>query len=648
MSNIGKTCLKLLNVSIMALHKVSVDSELRNDYLLYSCSIFNRALPSVVDGLKTAQRRIILGIADLVLRPSGQFKKVSRLEGHVLGLYHPQGSCAGTAINMGQADTFRYPLTDIHGNAGGSIQVGAALGKTISNDPPAAARYLEIKSAALSQEVYIDQLDKYSHDWVDNYDATTQEVQFFIPKIPMLLVNGGVGIAAGYACNHISYNLIEVCSAASAIIKDPAISFESLSKIIKGPDLPQGARIVMDNLVDSLESGSGGMDVYGSWIFKEVSYGKKATRPAIIIKELAVGSAESFLEKVKSGVESEKITDIADISDYSSKDGIEIEVVLKKGGDQNLVLSQLLKYTNLYSRININAVAMKGVLPQRVGVKDIILSWYEARQDCLKKKFLHELSKNLNRLEILEGLLIISDNIDEAIKLIRASKDKTAAAISLKKKYNLSDLQVGAVLSMTLSQLVKTEKTSLLSEKKSLLQRNKELNKLIKSKSDLDNFILLELDDVVRTFGDERRTKILKSKPVAVSSAVAAAKVIKKTAASKSSSTLTTKDLIKKEARELGVTRKLLSEFYAQAAASGKSIKSSWEDYKVHYIEFISPKGKRERRAELERIKAAAYSAGMSRRGKNSWTQWIISYEKKPLSVIRADLKKLLGRKLKI
>ena len=500
----------------MALHKVSVESELKDDYLLYSCSIFNRALPSVVDGLKTAQRRIILGVGDLGLRPNGQFKKVSRLEGQVLGLYHPQGSCAGTAINMGQYAAFRYPLTNIHGNAGGSIQVGAAIGKTISNDPPAAARYLEIKSAALSQEVYIDQLDKYSHDWVDNYDATTQEVQFFIPKIPMLLVNGGVGIAAGYACNHVSYNLTEVCNATAEIIKNPAISFNDLAKIIKGPDLPQGARIVVDDLVDSLENGSGGMDVYGSWVFKEVSYGKKATRPAIIIKELAVGSAETFLEKVNDGVESEKITDVADISDYSSKDGIEIEVVLKKGGDQNLVLSQLLKYTNLYSRISINAVAMKGVLPQRVGVKEIILAWYEARKDCLRKKFSHELSKNLDRLEILDGLLIISDDIDEAIKLIRASKDKAAAAASLKKKYNLSDLQVGAVLSMTLSQLVKTEKTSLLSEKKSLLQRNKELNKLIKNKSDLDNFILLELDDVVKTYGDERRTKILKSAPVAV------------------------------------------------------------------------------------------------------------------------------------
>lgn len=130
----------------MSLHKVSVESELKDDYLLYSCSIFNRALPSIVDGLKVAQRRIMLGVGDLGLRPNGQFKKVSRLEGHVLGLYHAQGSCAGTAINMGQYAAFRYPLTNIHGNAGGSIQVGAAIGKTISNDPQAAARYLEIKS----------------------------------------------------------------------------------------------------------------------------------------------------------------------------------------------------------------------------------------------------------------------------------------------------------------------------------------------------------------------------------------------------------------------------------------------------------------------------------------------------------------------
>ena len=186
---------------------VSLSQELKESYLGYSIAIFNRALPSVVDGLKSAQRRIILGLKDLNLRPEGQYKKVSRLEGHALGSYHPQGGCAGTAINMGQATAFRYILTDIHGNVGGSIQSGPSVGQSISEDSPAAARYLEVKSTALTQRMFVEEIDKHSCKWRDNYDGSTQEVLEIVPTIPSLLINGAQGIAAGYACHHVSYNL---------------------------------------------------------------------------------------------------------------------------------------------------------------------------------------------------------------------------------------------------------------------------------------------------------------------------------------------------------------------------------------------------------------------------------------------------------
>lgn len=267
---------------------VALTSELQTSYLTYSVAIFNRALPSVSDGLKTAQRRIILGLKDLNLKPDGQHKKVSRLEGHVLGSYHPQGGCAGTAINMGQAEGFRYLLTDIHGNVGGSLQSGPSVGQSISEDSPAAARYLEIKSSALTQQLFINEIDKHSCAWRDNYDGSTQEVVEIIPSLPALLVNGAQGIAAGYACHHVSYNLSEVIKGVVEYIKTPSITPKRLFSIIKGPDLPNGARILSDDAVfTAFEKGSGTLKIYGTWEKEQIPYGKRSKRDCIKVTSLA-------------------------------------------------------------------------------------------------------------------------------------------------------------------------------------------------------------------------------------------------------------------------------------------------------------------------------------------------------------------------
>lgn len=625
------------------LNKVDASKELASDFLLYSCSIFNRALPNIVDGLKVAQRRIILGMSDLGLKPDGAFKKVSRLEGTVLGLYHPQGGCSGTAINMGQADTFRYPLTNIHGNVGGSIQSGGALGKTISDDPPAAARYLEVKSAGLTYDIYIAEMDKISHEWIDNYDGSTQEIVHFIPKIPALLVNGGVGIASGYACKHLSYNLSEVCDGVVEIIKNPNCGAARLNELIAGPDFPGGARVVKDGILEILETGSGSIDVYGNWKFTEVDYGKRQRRGAIVITELAVGSAEKFLEKTREAVESEKIEGIADISDLSNKDSIEVLVTLKKDTDPNKVLAGLLQYTNLYSRVSANAVGMRGRLPEQLGVKDIILTWYEARQDCLIKKFRHAVEKNSQRIEILDGLIIICDNLDEAIKLIRSSKDKPTAVAGLIKRFELSQAQASAVMAMTLSQLVKSEKAQLLSERKELSRKNKELQKLISSKPDLDNYIINEVLEIKNLYGDKRRTEILSGVPFTgkVTKAVAEQKT---KIAAKPESAL---DKIKSEAKTIGINRKTLNVFFEKCKSDGKSIIKSWPGYKQHYIEFVSAAGKRDRRAKLEDLKKKAYAAGMPSRGRNSFTTFLDNYKDYLYDDLVKELKKMYN-KLKV
>lgn len=621
-------------VKVQKISKVEVGKELAADYMLYSYSIFNRALPHIVDGLKTAQRRIILGMADLGLKPDGAFKKVSRLEGHVLGLYHPQGGCASTAINMGQADTFRYPLTNIHGNVGGSIQSGKALGKTISDDPPAAARYLEVKATPLTSDIFISEMDKVSHEWIDNYDGSTQEIVHFIPALPTLLINGSVGIASGYACKHLPYNLSEVCNGVIETIQNPECD---LSKIILGPDFPGGARILKNGIAEVISTGSGAIEVYGDWKITQTTYGtgRKQTRDMIVVTDLAVGSAEKFLEKTRDALEAEKFDGVADITDLSCKDAIEIQVILKKGAEPDKVLAGLLQHTNLYCKVSANAVGMRGHLPEQLSVKDIILTWYAARQDCLKKKFRHAVEKNLLRLEILDGLIIICDNLDEAIALIRSSKDKSTAVAGLIKRFKLSQAQAQAVMSMTLSQLVKSEKAQLLAEKKSLLSQNKKLNELIQKKKSLDEYIVAELEKIRDLYGDERRTKILKSLPSVkkIQQSVARQK-------SKSAKPQSTLDKIKSEAKSVGITRRVLNEFIEQCKSDGTTVTKAWPHFKQYYIEFTSPAGKRERRNKVAGLKQKAYEAGMPRRGKNSFSNFYENHK----NLIYDDLVKELKR----
>ena len=457
---------------------VSINNELKNSYLTYSVSIFNRALPDVTDGLKVAQRRIILGLKDLKLRPDGQYKKVSRLEGHVLGSYHPQGGCAGTAINMGQANSFRYLLTNIHGNVGGSIQTGLSTGQSISEDSPAAARYLEVKSSEFTQNVYINEIDKESCEWRDNYDGSTQEAHRIVPSLPALLVNGGVGIAAGYACHHVSYNLSEVIKGTAAYIQNKNITDKALYKHITGPDLPQGARILKDDGVwAAFASGHGSIKVYGKWEIKQVNYKKKSKRDAIVVTSLASGSSERFLDKVKAAVDAGKIDQIVYAADHSSTEGIHIELVLKAHGNPQEVIGQLLAYTNLYDTIGVNAMAIKKSLPEMFGVKDIIATWHESRCKALVSRYSAECERIQDRMHILDGFLTILADIDAVIKTIKSSKTRETAHNNLRKKSKLSAPQAQAVMAMPLSRLVNAERMELKREKDELQEKYDELDR---------------------------------------------------------------------------------------------------------------------------------------------------------------------------
>lgn len=615
---------------------VSLTQELQNSYLTYSIAIFNRALPSVVDGLKSAQRRIILGLKDLNLKADGPYKKVSRLEGHVLGSYHPQGGCAGTAINMGQATTFRYPLTDIHGNVGGSIQSGPNVGQSISEDSPAAARYLEVKSTKLTQQMLIDEIDKHSCQWRDNYDGSTQEVVEIVPVLPNLLVNGAQGIAAGYACHHVPYNLSEVIKGTVEYIKNPAITSKSLFRFIKGPDLPNGARILNDDAVfQAFDKGSGSLKIYGVWNVGKISHGKRSTRDAITITSLASGSSERFLEKLKDAVESEKIVGIIDAQDHSSSNGIEIQIVLKNGVDANTVISQLLAFTNLSDSIGVNATAISDGLPIILGVKDIIAEWYKARCEALRSRYKAECDRLSEKIHILDGLLTILADIDEVIKLIKGSKTKEIAADKLKKRWKLTDIQVQAVLSMPLSRLIGVEKLELETERASLNAKVAELTGIYCHAEKMDEHIISQVVEF-KKFADPRRSKLVTMADIGVKKAktttISGTRRVKMP---------TPKDKIREEGKKIGMKRTELTKFFA--SVTGKTnIKAEWDDFKdnwYHSQQLSTRKGRAERKILLDKMKEWAIKEGMPKRGQKSWNTFIKGRENEKISVLENQLK---------
>jgi len=618
---------------------VSINSELKTSYLTYSVSIFNRALPDVTDGLKVAQRRIILGLKDLKLKPDGQYKKVSRLEGHVLGSYHPQGGCAGTAINMGQANSFRYLLTNIHGNVGGSIQTGLSTGQSISEDSPAAARYLEVKSSEFTQNVYINEIDKESCKWRDNYDGSTQEAHRIVPALPALLVNGGVGIAAGYACHHISYNLSEVIKGTAAYIQNKNITDKALYKHIIAPDLPQGARILKDDGVwAAFSSGHGSIKVYGKWEVKQVNYKKKSKREAIIVTSLAGGSSERFLEKVKAAVDGGKIDQIVDAADHSSTEGIHIELILKAHANSQEVIGQLLAYTNLYDTIGVNAMAIKKSLPEMFGVKDIIATWHESRCKALISRYSAECERIQDRMHILDGFLTILADIDDVIKTIKSSKTRETAHNNLRKKWKLSVSQAQAVLAMPLSRLVNAERLELKREKDELQQKYDGLQALINNSEAMDKHIIDQVRSF-RQFADKRRTELVDPNEIGAEKARVMAPP-----RTRKIKPLTPQEIYKKKAKALGMKRTIVAKFLTENKM-GKDISDKWdkfvEDWQYEQ-QMTTRKGAAQRKKQLDELKKWGKARGMRSRGQYAWNAFVQGREKMKVRKLKEELKEWL------
>jgi DNA gyrase subunit A len=619
----------------MGVTSVSLTEEMKSSFLSYSLAIFNRSLPDCIDGLKLAQRRVILGLRDLNLKPEGAYKKVSRLEGHVLGSYHPQGGCASTAVNMGQADAFRYPLTDIHGNVGGSIQTGPAMGQSISEDPPAAARYLEVKGTSLVEQMFVSQISPHYGEWRENYDGSTRELVRIVPPLPALLINGSQGIASGYACYHIPYNITDVVNGTIAYIKNKSILPSSLrAKFTGPPDFAQGGRVVKDQgLIDAMDKGQGAVKVYGTWeVIKDVAYGKKAKRDMVIITSLPYSSSEKFLEKVHSLVEAEKLQGVVDASDHSSRDGIRVQLVLKPGADVDHVISALISGTNLCHIHNVNATAVVNNVPVVLGVKNIIEEWYKMRCTYLKSRYAHEVSVINTQIERFSGVVKVLGDVDKLVMVLKKSKTRDSASSAIQKTWKLTPLQAKEVLDTPLSRLVATEVDQLREKIASLESEKAKLEGILSDNNLLDQEIIAQVTSF-KAFSGSRRAKF---------DQVDVKTVVRE-------KTLSLKEQILKEAKEMGMGRREIQEFFKNREKHGK-----WEGYKEKWLldkQLSTREGRKERKLYLSDLKAKAEQCGMSKRGAKGWSSFIKGREDDSLPSIRKAIlewegvdKKRLGK----
>jgi DNA gyrase/topoisomerase IV subunit A len=613
---------------------VSIVSELVSDFLAYSTAIYNRALPDIVDGLKAAQRRVVVGLGDLALSSDSPYCKVSRLEGHVLGRYHPQGGCAGTVINMGQQGSVRYTLTDIHGNCGGSIQTGQAVGQLISEDPPAAARYLEVRATSLCEQLYLSQIKKGLGDWRPNYDGTVNEPVRFIPTLPALLLTGSQGIASGYACHHISYNMRDVISATCAWIKNKKLTeSQFLAKFSNPPEPPQGGRILKnEKIAEIIRTGSGQVTAYGKWEMDDkLKWGKRSNRPALVITCLASGSSEKFLEKVRDLADAGKLPGLLDAADHSSRDGIRIVLVTKTIEDRSHILNVLLSSsTGLKHLHNVSCVAvgMDG-RPVTVGAKQVIESWYEARVEYLVQVHTEEVNKIKIRYNRLEAVLKILGDLDKFLKIVRGAKDKEQAAEKVSKAWKLTLDLAKHVIGVPVSTLITTESEKVKAECKELEQQIAKLLPLCSPGGDLDIYICGQIT-ALRPLCDPARS-------------VWMAEGIPETPQTKPA-VKGERERIVEEGKAIGLTSRAVNRWLKENLGTGKLV-SKWEDYKaeyVHRLQMTTREGKRERKQILEEIRTLAESRGLPKRGKFSWNAFIDTCNLDRTDVIRAKIEEWL------
>lgn len=493
-----ETVLPFLNIDKDETVKdAKIEDEMQKAYIDYAMSVIvARALPSVEDGLKPVQRRILYAMNQMGLFHNKPTKKTARIVGEVLGKYHPHGDLAvyDALVRMAQSFSLRYPLIKGQGNFG-----------SIDGDPPAAMRYTEAKLQTIAGEILQD-LDKKTVKMLPNFDNSLKEPLILPGKLPNLLINGSQGIAVGMATNIPPHNLTEIIDGIIACIKKPKITIQELMKYIRGPDFPTSGYIHSGGISEIYNTGRGSFIIRGKL---DIEKGK-GEREKVIISELPyqVNKAE-LIKTIAKLVQEKRIQDISDIRDESAKDKIRVVIMLKRGANSKLIVNKLFRLTPLENKFYTNMLALVEGQPKVLNLKQFIECYIRHRQLMVRKRTQYDLQIAKDREHILVGLIIALKNIDPIIALIKKSKGTVEATKKLIDKYKLSQKQAQAILDMKLQKLTTLEQDKLKKEFKDIKEKIKDLEKILGNENEILKIIIKELNELRRKYGDQRKTKIL-------------------------------------------------------------------------------------------------------------------------------------------
>lgn len=476
----------------------SITKEVETSFLDYSMSVIvARALPDVRDGFKPVHRRALFAAFENGMTHDKPYKKSARWVGDVIGKYHPHGDQAvyQTIVRMAQDFSMRYLLVDGHGNFG-----------SIDGDSAAAMRYTEARLSKISYEL-LKYIDKETVDFVPNYDASEQEPSVLPSGFPNLLTNGTTGIAVGMATNIPPHNLTEVCQAIKAYAKNHNVTISEIMEYLKGPDFPTGAEIYGDSgIIKYFNTGRGSVTIRSKYEIEDIGQG----RVAIVVTEIPyMVNKANLIEKIVELVTNKQIEGISDLRDESSRDGIRIVIEVKRDVIPEVLLNKLFKTTPLQTNFSVNNLALVNGVPMVLNIKEMIKYYFEHQIEILVRRTNFDLKKAKERIHIVEGLVIAVNNIDEVIKIIKASGDDDIASKSLIQRFDLTELQTKAILEMRLRALTGLNIDKLKKEYEDLILVIKDLEDVLNNYNRQVNIICENLDYLIEKFGDERRTEIM-------------------------------------------------------------------------------------------------------------------------------------------
>ena len=479
------------------IYPVEINDEMKKSFIEYAMAVnISRAIPDVRDGLKPVHRRILYSMNEVGITSDKPHKKCARIVGDVLGKYHPHGdsSVYGALVRLAQDFAIRYPLVGGHGNFG-----------SVDGDPPAAYRYTEARLSKLADEMLRD-IDKETVDFSPNFDATLKQPDVLPARFPNLLVNGSDGIAVGMATNIPPHNLCEVVDAVVAEINNPEMEIEEIMQILPAPDYPTGGVIMgTEALRQAYLTGKGGVVIRSKTEIEEHEDGKTK----IVVTEIPYQVNKSeLIKQIANMVKDKRIDGISDIKEESDRHGMRIVFDVKKEFNAQVVLNTLFKKTQLQCSYGINFLALVDGYPRVLNIKQILDCYIGHQKEVIYRRTKYELAKAEEREHIIEGLVVALANIDEVIKIIKASKDREEASNNLQNSFLLSAVQAGAILDMRLQRLTSLEVEKLNNELAELRNLITELRGILASEDKVKQIIIKELNEIKETYGDERKTEV--------------------------------------------------------------------------------------------------------------------------------------------